>query len=100
MTIIQRRVLRSLSLEINTKNNLVIRVNKDYFTDMDETISYSVEKKVRPTKNVRVEADHDLHDRGIILESENGIIDGSLVAQFNTFDKMFEQVGLDAENET
>jgi flagellar assembly protein FliH len=94
-----KRLLEKLILEINTKNNLVIRVNKEFFTDMDETISY-IEKKLGQLKNVRVEVDHDLHDRGIILESENGIIDGSLVAQFNTLDKVFEQVGIGAENET
>jgi flagellar assembly protein FliH len=92
------RVLEKLILEINAKNNLVIRVNKDYFNQMDEILQ-SVEKKVGKLTNVRVEADLDLHDRGIILESENGIIDGSLVAQFNTLDKMFELVGVDAKDE-
>jgi flagellar biosynthesis/type III secretory pathway protein FliH len=30
--------------------------------------------------------------RGIILESENGIIDGSTEAMFQTLDKLFETV--------
>ena len=32
--------------------------------------------------------------KGIILESENGIIDGTLEAQFISIDKLFEAVGV------
>ena len=50
--------------------------------------------KVGKLTNVRVEADLDMKENGIMLESENTIIDGSLKAQFESIDKLFLSVGL------
>jgi flagellar assembly protein FliH len=88
------RLLNKLILEMNAKNNLLIRVNQDSFKYMPEVIE-KVQAKVGELTNVRVEIDLDLEEKGIILESENGIIDASLDAQFKSLDKIFEAVSTD-----
>ena len=53
-----------------------------------------VERKVGKLTNVRVEVDLDMSENGIIIESENTIIDGSLDAQMASLDKLFTTVGI------
>jgi flagellar assembly protein FliH len=91
-----QRLLEKLILEMNTKSNLLIRVNEDSFSNMP-TIIKLIEERLGQLTNVRVEIEHDLNGKGIILESENGIIDGSLEAQFRSIDKLFEAVGIQDE---
>lgn len=87
------KLLEKLILEINSKANLIVRVNPDKFKMMPEIIE-KIEERVGTLTNVRLEVKHNLLHDGIILESENGIIDGSLEAQFQSIDKMFEKVGI------
>ncbi len=87
------RLLEKLIHEINSKANLTIHVNEDSFGYMPEIVKI-VERKVGKLTNVRVEVDLDMHENGIKLESENNIIDGSLEAQFETIDRLFQNVGL------
>lgn len=88
------RLLNKLILEMNTKNHLLVRVNKDSFKYMPEVIE-RVQAKVGELSNIRVEVDLDHDEKGIILESENGIIDASLESQFKSLDKIFEAVDTD-----
>ena len=88
------RLLNKLILEMNTKNNLIVRVNKKCFKYMPEVVE-KVQAKVGELPNLRVEVDLDHDEKGIILESENGIIDASLEAQFKSLDKIFEAVSID-----
>lgn len=92
------RLLERLILELNEKKNLLVRVNANYFAGMDEVLE-TIQQKVGKLTNVRVEIDQDINDKGIILESDKGIIDGTLKAQFQTFQKIFETVGI-VDNET
>ena len=62
-------------------------------TDLNDNVI--TEKIVGPLTNVRVEVAASMSDNGIIIESENGIIDGSIDAQFESLDKLFEKVGVD-----
>jgi len=87
------RLLEKLILEINTKTNLLIKVNQKSFIGMEDVIE-KIENKLGAFTNVRVEIDQDMKSRGIILESENGIIDASLKAQFVNIDRLFEAVGI------
>lgn len=87
------RLLQKLIHEINTKSNLVVRVNEEAFGYMPEVIKI-VEREIGKLTNVRVEVDLDQNNNGIILESENTIVDGSLETQFNSIDKIFENVGI------
>ena len=91
------RLLEKLILEIKTKNNLLIRVNQSVFEDMPEIIE-NVQERIGKLTNARVEVEMDMERPGIILESENGIIDGSLEAQFASIDKLFESVGLNGSD--
>lgn len=88
------KLLEKLVYEMNTKNNLVIRVNSRNFDEMPGVIE-KVEEKIGQLKNSRLEIELDLDKPGIILETENGIIDGSIEAQFASIDKLFENVGID-----
>jgi flagellar assembly protein FliH len=58
---------------------------------MPEIIT-AVESKIGQLLNVRIEIVPEINYPGIILESENGLIDGSLEGVFQNIDKIFEQV--------
>lgn len=88
------RLLEKLILEMNTKNNLVVRVSQESFKAMPDVVK-QVEAKLGQLTNVRVEADLDQEGPGIILESDNGIIDGSIKAQMASLDRIFESVVVD-----
>ncbi|MBD66422.1 MAG: hypothetical protein CME62_14520 [Halobacteriovoraceae bacterium] len=87
------RLLEKLIHEINTKSNLVVRVNEASFGHMPEVVKI-VERTLGKLTNLRLEIDHEQSENGIILESENTIIDGSFAAQMKSIDKIFETVGL------
>lgn len=87
------RLLQKLIYEINEKSNLVIRVNEEAFGYMPEVIKI-VEREMGKLPNVRVEIDLDQNENGIILESENTIVDGSLETQFKSIDRIFENAGI------
>ncbi len=91
------KLLEKLIYEINTKDNLVIKVNSELEEKMSTVIPY-VESRIGQLSNVRVEVDLDLDEYGIILESENGILDGSMEAQFAEIDKVFSVVGVSHES--
>lgn len=52
----------------------------------------AVEARLGQLSNVRVEIVPEINHPGIILESENGLIDGSLEGVFQNIDKIFELV--------
>ncbi|HXH74581.1 MAG TPA: hypothetical protein VNJ08_06425 [Bacteriovoracaceae bacterium] len=84
-------LLEKLVLELNARRNLIIKVGKNNFAQMPEVLS-AVETKLGALSNVRIEIVTELSYPGIILESENGLIDGSLEGVFKNIDKIFEQV--------
>jgi flagellar assembly protein FliH len=85
------KLLEKLVLEMNQRQNLLIRVNPEDFANMPAVLE-GLEKRLGVLSNVRVEPSSDIGARGIILESENGIIDGTPEAMFQTLDKLFEAV--------
>ena len=87
------RLLEKLVHEVNQKNNLVLHVNEKAFGYMPEIVKL-VERKVGRLANTRVEVDLDQTENGIVLETENCIIDGSLEAQFSAIDELFRTVGV------
>lgn len=84
-------LLEKLILEMNTKQNLIVKVGRDNFKQMPEVVK-AVEAKVGSLTNVRLEIVPELNYPGIILESANGLIDGSMEGVFANIDKIFEQV--------
>lgn len=92
------RLLEKLIVEAQTKSNLLVQVDQKHFEQMPEVLEV-VQKKLGQFSNVRVETDYDIQGTGIVVESENGIINGSLVEQLNSLDKIFESVGLASEED-
>ncbi|OIQ16837.1 MAG: hypothetical protein BM556_14355 [Bacteriovorax sp. MedPE-SWde] len=92
------RLLEKLIIEAQTKSNLLIQVDQKYFEQMPEVLE-TVQKKLGEFSNVRVETDFDIQGLGIVVESENGIINGSLQEQLNSLDKIFESVGLPSDGD-
>lgn len=89
-------LFEKLILELQTKTNLLVKVNAENFDRMPEVLQI-VEAKLGKLTNVRMEIDPDLTEAGLIIESENGIVDGSLQAQFTNLDKLFLSVGLNED---
>lgn len=87
------RLLEKLVLELHSKSDLLIRVNESDFDNMPKALEI-LENKIGKLTNVRLEVDRDMVERGIVLESKNGIVDGSLDSQLKSIDKLFEGIGV------
>ena len=85
------RLLERLLLEMQVRHNLLIQVNVDDFANMPEVLKH-VEGRLGELKNVRIEIDSSVKSRGIVVESENGIINATMEEQFKSLDKLFEDV--------
>lgn len=85
------RLLERLLLEMQVRNNLLIQVNTEDFSQMPEVLEH-VQSRLGEMKNVRVEIDSTVKSRGIVIESENGIINATMEEQFKSLDKLFEDV--------
>ncbi len=90
------RLLEKLILEAGHRENLLIQVDQKHFELMPEVLE-TVQAKLGELVNVRVETDYDIQSTGLILESQNGIINGTLNEQLKSLDKIFESVGLASE---
>lgn len=85
------RLFEKLLLELNARTNLIVKVDPKHFQDMPDVIK-SVESRLGQLSNIRVEVASDMLHTGIVIESENGIIDGSIEGIFQVMDKVFESV--------
>lgn len=93
-----QRLLEKIVLELGTKENLLIRVNEGCFEQMPEVLEV-VQDRIGKFSNARIEVLRDEEYPGIIVESLNGICDGTLKAQFESFDKLFDTVMLNEHGE-
>ena len=85
------KLLEKLILEMNQKQNLLIRVNPKDFAAMPQVLE-AIQERLGTLTNVRIEPEMEMKGRGIILETDNGIIDSTPEAMFKTLDKLFETV--------
>lgn len=85
------RLLEKLLLETQSRQNLLIQVNANDFAGMPEVLAH-VQSRLGELKNVRVEIDSQIATRGIIVESDNGIVNATMEEQFKNLDKLFEDV--------
>ena len=85
------KLLEKLILELNARKNLIIKVGRQNFSQMPEVIAV-VESRLGQLQNTRVEIIPEINHPGIILESESGLIDGSIEGVFANIDKIFESV--------
>jgi len=85
------RLLEKLLLEIQARSNLLIQINSNDFQGMPEILDH-VQARLGELKNVRVEIDTAITTSGMIVESDNGIINATMEEQFRSLDKLFEDV--------
>ena len=90
------RLLERILHEMQSRSNLLIQVNADDFAQMEDVLAH-LQLKLGELKNVRVEVDSQIPTRGIVVESENGIINATMEEQFKSLDKLFEDVLAQAE---
>lgn len=89
------RLLAKLIEELQTKSNLLIQVNPKSFSSMP-VILETVQGVIGKLDQVRIEEDFDIAGPGIVINSENGIINGTLKEQFKCLDELFSKVGVEA----
>jgi flagellar assembly protein FliH len=85
------QLLEKLILELNSRKNLIIKVGRAQFESMPDVVK-TVESRLGQLQNTRIEIVPELRHPGIVLEGENGLIDGSLEGVFANIDKVFGQV--------
>lgn len=85
------RLLEKLLLETQARQNLLIQVNASDFAGMPEVLGH-IQSRLGELKNVRVEMDSAIATRGMIIESDNGIVNATMEEQFKSLDKLFEDV--------
>lgn len=85
------RLLEKLLLEIQARQNLLIQINANDFSGMPEVLNH-LQSRLGELKNVRIEIDSSVESKGMIVESDNGIINATLEEQFKSLDKLFENV--------
>lgn len=85
------RLLEKLLLEMQARQNLLVQVSQNDFQSMPEVLEH-VQKRLGELKNVRVEIDSDIKSKGMIIQSDNGIVNATMEEQFKNLDKVFEDV--------
>lgn len=90
------RLLEKLMSELQVKSNVLIQIDAKTFEDKPDILEV-LQEKLGELNNIRVEVDYDIEGPGIVVESENGIINGSLKEQFYNLSRLFESVGLEAD---
>ena len=92
------RLLEKLVSELQTKNNILLKVNQKDFARMPEIIDY-IKSNLGELVNVRLDVNQTSNLPGMVLESDEGIIDGTLGQQFRGLDKIFESVRIEEDEE-
>ena len=87
------RLLEKLITELQVKSNILVQIDPKSFSEMPDVLEM-VQEKIGTLDKVRLECDYDIEGPGIVVESDNGIINGSLKEQFACLAKLFESVGL------
>jgi len=85
------RLLEKLIRELKVKSNLLIKVNENGFKGMEDVLQ-TVQENLGELENVRVEVDYDVDECGLIVETKNAIIDGTMEQQFLKLDELFRTV--------
>ena len=92
------RLLEKLLSELQAKNNILLKVNQKDFARMPEIMEY-IKNNLGELANVRLEVNQNTNLPGMILESDEGIIDGTLAQQFRNLDKIFESMRIKEDEE-
>ena len=87
------RLLEKLMSEVENKNNVLIQINRENF-EKNKDIFQEMQNILKATSSVKFDVKGDIDTQGIILTTENEVIDGTLEEQFKNLDKIFSQIGL------
>ncbi len=90
------RLLEKLISELQVKSNILVQIDPRSFAEMPDVLEL-IKERMGAMDKVRVECDYDIEGPGIVVESDNGIINGSLKEQFQSLAKLFENVGLNED---
>lgn len=85
-------LLGRLIHEINEKDHLLVKIDEETNQYIEKAVA-AAESELGKLSNLRIEIDHELKHPSIIVEGQNGIIDGSLEAQFACLDNVFSSLG-------
>ena len=95
-----KRLVHKLLLELDSHSNLLIKVNRENFKRFPEILNF-FEEQFEGISNSRVEViqdDSDMLGRGIVIESENGILDATFREQFKHLDSLFDELNKSHES--
>ena len=90
------RLLEKLVLDINSRTNLLIKVGPSNVEKMDHVFDV-VQGKLGQFQNIRLVVDDSLDDLGLVVESENGILNADFNQQLKAIDQLFETLGVSSE---
>ncbi len=84
-------LLQKLLLNMEAKNDVVVYVSEQKFSQLEEALE-SVQNNIGKLKNVRIVKKPELeNDAGLIIECENGTVDGSVETQMQNIDRIFTE---------
>ncbi len=90
------RILEKLAVDMENKNNVLIQIDKREF-EKNKDIFQDMKNVLKKIPNVEFDVSQDIENKGIILITENEIVDGTLERQFENLDKIFSQIDLKKE---
>ena len=91
-----KRLLDALSQEIESSSDILVCLDRESFESMPDFVDYAKEKLER-FENVKVEVDHELKGKGIVIHSESEILSGTLEEQMNSLEKILESYNIENE---
>ena len=93
------RMIEKLIQEVTNYSNLVFKIREKDFKEVSEIIDF-MKKKFNKIENINIEIIHDEDSplgQGIVVESENEILNATFKTQFKALDKLFKQLENDDE---
>ena len=91
-----KRLVQKLLGEISMGQKFLVKIGRQQFENAPELLDM-IKGHMEGSTNVRVEVSDEIHDKGVIVDSENVIIKATLKEQFEVLDQVFESVGLTDE---
>ena len=92
-----RRLVEKLLYENQTSQKILVKIAREQFEKAPEILEM-IKVRMGESNNIRVEVCDDIHDKGVVVDSENMIIKATLREQLAVLDQIFESVGLTDEH--
>ena len=92
-----KRLVEKLLYENRTSQKILVKIAREQFEKAPEILDM-IKGRMEESNNVRVEVCDEIHDKGVVVDSENMIIKATLKEQLTVLDQIFESVGLTDEH--